>query len=172
MEIRLVTRDDAGLLSEYFSTNAHHFRKWEPIREKGYYSEESLLARITEYEQQQQSGNAAHFIGVADKHVMAHCSLTNIVYGPLRACVMGYGVSKEYEGSGVMTKVCNTAIDYAFCELELNRVMANYMPSNKRSGSLLEKLGFCEEGLARKYLRINGKWEDHVLTSLLSPANL
>ena len=40
----------------------------------------------------------------------------------------------------------------------LHRIMANYMPSNARSGSLLRRLGFREEGLAKDYLRINGRW--------------
>jgi len=33
----------------------------------------------------------------------------------------------------------------------------------------LEKLGFEKEGFARRYLCINGKWEDHILTSLVNP---
>lgn len=82
---------------------------------------------------------------------------------------MGYGVSKVYEGTGVMTRVCAAAIDHAFKELGLNRVAANYMPRNQRSENFLGKLGFFEEGLARRYLKINGKWEDHVITSLLNP---
>ena len=46
--------------------------------------------------------------------------------------------------------------------------MANYMPSNKRSGQLLDRLGFQKEGVAKSYLKIAGKWEDHVLTSLVN----
>jgi ribosomal-protein-alanine N-acetyltransferase len=43
------------------------------------------------------------------------------------------------------------------------------MPANTRSARLLEKLGFEKEGFARRYLYINGRWEDHVLTSLINP---
>ena len=85
---------------------------------------------------------------------------------------MGYGVSKAHEGKGIMTQVCLQAIDHAFAKLELNRVMANYLPRNHRSGRLLKKLGFVEEGLARRYLKIDGRWEDHLLTSLINPDNL
>ena len=49
--------------------------------------------------------------------------------------------------------------------------MANYMPNNTRSGTLLERLGFEKEGLARQYLQIAGRWEDHILTSKLNPAD-
>ncbi|RVU37011.1 GNAT family N-acetyltransferase [Rheinheimera riviphila] len=172
MNIRLITKDDARQLADYYSTNAHHFHLSEPIRATDYYSAASLQARLSEYEEQHRLGSAAHFIGLDDGRVIAHCSLTNIVYGAFRACFIGYGVSKDFEGTGAMRKLCQAAILYAFEELELNRVMANYMPCNTRSGNLLQKLGFAKEGLAKKYLKINGCWEDHVLTSLVNPANL
>lgn len=47
--------------------------------------------------------------------------------------------------------------------------MANYMPHNQRSGNLLRRLGFVVEGYARDYLLINGRWEDHIQTSLINP---
>ena len=65
-----------------------------------------------------------------------------------------------------MSEAIKKAIDYMFCEQNIHRIMANYMPSNTRSAKLLKKLGFTIEGLAKDYLLINGKWEDHVLTSL------
>jgi ribosomal-protein-alanine N-acetyltransferase len=55
-----------------------------------------------------------------------------------------------------------------FDDLGLHRIMAGYLPHNKRSGKLLDRLGFEKEGLARKYLKINGRWEDHLLTSLIN----
>ena len=47
--------------------------------------------------------------------------------------------------------------------------MANYMPTNEASGKVLKRLGFTVEGYARDYLCLNGKWEDHILTSLTNP---
>jgi ribosomal-protein-alanine N-acetyltransferase len=125
MDIRLITKNDAVQLAEYYSSNAHHFCQWEPIREVEYYNEISLQARLSDYEVQQRIGNAAHFIGLDGDKVIAHCALTNIIYGPFMACNMGYGVAKKFEGTGTMSKMCAAAIEYAFSHLELNRVMAN-----------------------------------------------
>jgi ribosomal-protein-alanine N-acetyltransferase len=47
--------------------------------------------------------------------------------------------------------------------------MANHMLANKRSEALLQGLGFEREGVAKSYILINGKWEDHVLNSLINP---
>ena len=87
------------------------------------------------------------------------------------ACFMGYSIAKLFEGQGYMKKLCVHAIDHAFNELQLHRVMANYMPSNQRSEKLLASLGFEKEGFAKNYLFINGKWEDHVMTSLVNSVN-
>lgn len=51
----------------------------------------------------------------------------------------------------------------------MHRIMAGYMPSNKRSEAVLMKMGFQREGYAKNYLLINGKWEDHNLTALINP---
>ena len=42
------------------------------------------------------------------------------------------------------------------------------MPINVASIRVLERNGFRAEGLARRLLKINGTWEDHVLHGLLS----
>jgi ribosomal-protein-alanine N-acetyltransferase len=59
--------------------------------------------------------------------------------------------------------------DYIFNVLKLHRIIANYLPRNRRSGALLERLGFEIEGEAKELLKINGVWEDHVMTSLINP---
>ena len=58
---------------------------------------------------------------------------------------------------------------FAFAELRLHRIMANYRPENTRSAQVLERLGFRREGIAHDYLFIDGAWRDHVLTALVHP---
>ena len=172
MEIRLIKTSDARMLSAYHLANADHFKKWEPKHEADYYSEPQLKKRLSSFVIAQNEGRAAYFIALDQGVILAHCSLTNIIYGPLKGCHLGYGVAAAYEGKGLMTEVCLHTIDYAFSTLKLNRLMAAYMPHNTRSAALLKKLGFTKEGLAKKYLQINGNWEDHVLTALLNPENV
>src|SRR5262249_40282839 len=84
-------------------------------------------------------------------------------------CFLGYSLSKEKEGKGYMFEALMEAIAYVFGKLNLHRIMANYMPHNERSGKLLDRLGFVKEGYARDYLLIAGKWQDHIMTSLINP---
>ncbi len=66
-----------------------------------------------------------------------------------------------------MTEAVCAALRFAFGPLRLNRVEAACLPSNAASQRVLEKVGFAREGRARRYLRINGQWQDHDLFALL-----
>jgi len=170
MEIRLIRQQDAAALSRFYIDNAEHLQPWEPLRAADYHSVAAWTARLREGEQDQVEGRGAYFAGLhADTgEIIGVCSLSNIVRGAFQACHMGYAVGLAHQGQGRMKAICRRAIQYAFGELALHRIMANYMPRNERSAQLLRSLGFAREGLAKRYLLINGRWEDHILTSLVN----
>jgi ribosomal-protein-alanine N-acetyltransferase len=58
-------------------------------------------------------------------------------------------------------------VPFIFSTLGLHRIEAACLPANEPSRNLLIKVGFREEGLARRYLLINGEWNDHLLFALL-----
>ncbi|WP_245840043.1 GNAT family N-acetyltransferase [Sutcliffiella horikoshii] len=59
-----------------------------------------------------------------------------------------------------------------FTEYDLHRIEAPVMPKNERSIKVLEKLGFMNEGITKKMMKVNGVWEDHIRWSLLNPDNI
>ena len=69
-----------------------------------------------------------------------------------------------------MFAALDASVEHAFQRLKLHHVMANYRLGNTRSGSLLTRLGFLNEGVARRYLKIDGAWTDHVLTAKINDA--
>jgi ribosomal-protein-alanine N-acetyltransferase len=174
VEHRLATVGDAYSLAEFYSLNKEHLGPWEPSRSSEYYTEDFWQKRLQDWEEEHLKGIAAHYLSIAPSpyRIGADCSLTNIVRGPFQACNIGYSVSQDLQGTGTMSDLLRFVIDVAFNELGLNRIMANYMPENSRSAALLERHGFQQEGLAERYLFIDGRWEDHVLTSLVNPNNL
>jgi len=101
-----------------------------------------------------------------EDEIIGFCNFSQIFRGPFQACYLGYQIDSQYEGKGLMSEAVKEAIQYMFEIENLHRIMANYMPSNKKSARLLNKLGFTIEGEAKNYLLINGRWEDHILTSL------
>ena len=107
-----------------------------------------------------------------EQEVLGVCNYTNIVRGTFQSCHLGYALAGRHQGQGLMHEALMASNQFIFDQLELHRIMANYMPRNQRSGDLLHRLGFVIEGEARSFLKINGKWEDHVLTSMLNPAHI
>jgi len=57
---------------------------------------------------------------------------------------------------------------YAFEELHLHRIQISIIPRNAASRRVVEKLEIRDEGIAVRYLEINGVWEDHVRYALTS----
>jgi ribosomal-protein-alanine N-acetyltransferase len=66
-----------------------------------------------------------------------------------------------------MHSAVRALIPFIFATLGMHRIEAACLPSNEPSKSLLHKAGFRQEGIARKYLQINGEWQDHALFALL-----
>jgi len=101
-------------------------------------------------------------------HVMiGGLTLSNLRRGVAQMASLGYWVGETHARHGYMTEALLALLPYAFDRLGLHRIEAACLPNNIASRRLLAGLGFVEEGHARRYLRINGSWQDHVLYSLL-----
>ncbi|MGE6650269.1 GNAT family N-acetyltransferase [Shewanella colwelliana] len=170
MIISVLKPDDLTLLVKYQNENRKHFAKWEPTRSLDYYSAEETRKRINTNLQSFKLGTSVSLVAFnkAKTEIIALCTFSNIVYGVFQACNLGYSISEREQGKGLMFEMLESSINYLFTEYNLHRIMANYIPENKRSEKLLFRLGFEKEGLAKSYLKIAGKWQDHVLTSKIS----
>ena len=80
---------------------------------------------------------------------------------------VGYWISREMEGKGVVTKCCRVLIDYLFDTMGLNRVQINCNVENARSRAIPEKLGFTLEGTLREVEYLDGRFGDWAVYSLL-----
>jgi len=67
-----------------------------------------------------------------------------------------------------MTEAVKAGIKIMFEEYGMHRIEAYALPNNKASIRVLEKLGFIYEGMANKFLEVNGKWEDHLHYALIN----
>ncbi|EAQ64098.1 GCN5-related N-acetyltransferase [Marinomonas sp. MED121] len=166
----LFTAANAGLVLKYYEDNKVHLAPWEPIRDSGYQTLNNFKVMGEQSEKDFEADKEVRLVAFNkdQTQVLGVCNFTGIVKGPLQACFLGYSIDKRFEGQGLMTEILDAGIAYIFANLKLNRIMANYIPANEGSGAVLNKLGFEREGYARKYLKIAGKWQDHVLMSKLN----
>ena len=167
--LRLQQAQYAPLLQQYYLSNRIHLAAWEPQRDDAFYTLDACQQRLlqAEHAHQQGQGYAFMVLDKTEQQMIASCAFNNVVRGIFQACHLGYSVDAKWQGQGIMHEALQAAMTYMFEQVDLHRIMANYIPRNERSARLLQQLGFEREGYAKKYLKINGVWEDHVLTALV-----
>ncbi|MDU7131639.1 MAG: GNAT family N-acetyltransferase [Enterobacteriaceae bacterium] len=169
----LLTEDLAESFQRYIVDNRDYFSQFEPLRDEAYFSIENIIARIkascNEFEEKKNLSIV--FTMQGEKKIIGNANFTNFVYGVFQACYLGFSIDLAYQGKGLMQEVLSEAIHHIHKHYGLHRIMANHLPDNLRSANTLKRLGFIKEGYASSYLKINGKWQDHVLNSLVLPEN-
>ena len=95
-------------------------------------------------------------------------NLGQIFFGHLRGAYLGYSAFVPHDGQGLMTEGVRLVLRQAFGPVGLHRVEATVQPENTRSIALVERLGFRREGYSPKYLKIAGRWRDHVRFAILA----
>ena len=173
--VRLARPGMQGAMARFLAENFEgHLDRWSPPAASAFFTEGFWRDRLAIAVEEFHAGRAVRFVlqdpGPESGAVIGTCNYTNIVRGPFLACHLGYQIARSHEGRGLMAEALRATNAFAFRELRLHRIQANYRPENERSGRLLERLGFVREGLARDYLFIDGAWRDHVLTALVNPA--
>jgi len=168
--LRTPVKSDSDQLKSFEERNIFHFSPWKSTIPS---PKIECEAQLEKWKQELEEGRSTRFILFLrenpDGEIIGFCNFTQIFRGPFQACYLGYHIDAAHEKKGFMSEAVRRTIRYMFEEQNLHRIMANYMPSNQRSAQLLQKLGFKIEGVAEKYLLVNGLWEDHVLTSLTNP---
>jgi ribosomal-protein-alanine N-acetyltransferase len=93
-------------------------------------------------------------------------TLSNVRRRAAQFVTLGYWMGQRFAGQGLMTEAVGVVVPFIFDDLRLHRIHAAFLPHNMASRRVLEKNGFVEEGFAKHYLQIDGRWADHVLFGL------
>ncbi len=94
-------------------------------------------------------------------------TISNVRRGVADMATLGYWIGAPFANQKYMSDALAATVVFAREELALHRLEAACLPANVPSIHLLQKAGFTREGSARNYLKINGRWEDHILWGLL-----
>lgn len=168
--LNLPNQDDLSAIKGFEDRNHNHLRKWESTNSTNNQPvHEEVQKRLENWIKECEEGKSVRFfirLKADSNKIIGFCNFTQVFHGAFQACYLGYKIDYEYEGKRLMFEALEASIKYAFQELNIHRIMANYMPINTRSAKLLHRLGFIVEGYAKNYLLINGQWEDHILTAL------
>jgi ribosomal-protein-alanine N-acetyltransferase len=142
---------------------------WEPSWASDELTKGAFRRRIKRYQKEARLDSAYAFFVFRkdDDTLMGGCTLSNVRRGVTQCCALGYWIGERFSRQGYMFDAVRALVPFIFTTLGLHRIEAACLPSNEPSKSLLVKTGFRQEGVALRYLQINGEWRDHVLFALL-----
>jgi ribosomal-protein-alanine N-acetyltransferase len=143
---------------------------WEPIWPSDDLTRAGFRRRLRRYAEDIAADRSYPFLIFRDDDgaLLGGVTLANVRRGIVQAGTVGYWVGEPFAGEGHMTTALRVLLPFLFSELTLHRIEAACIPTNTASVRVLEKCGFVREGLARRYLCINGVWQDHLLFGLLN----
>lgn len=138
---------------------------WEPIWPADDLTRAAFRRRLRRYADDLQADQsyALFIFRASDEALVGGITLANVRRGVAQSGSIGYWMGQRYAGQGYMTAAVKAIVPFAFSTLRLHRVEAACIPTNAASIRLLQKAGFEQEGYARRYLCINGVWQDHLL---------
>jgi ribosomal-protein-serine acetyltransferase len=84
-----------------------------------------------------------------------------------RKVELGYWLAADHSGKGIVTRAARALIDYAFAELDLNRVEIRCATDNTRSCAIPQRLGLRHEGVLRQAEWLYDHFVDHHVYSIL-----
>jgi ribosomal-protein-alanine N-acetyltransferase len=169
LTIRLPEIADVPEVIRYYAENRAHLQPFSPAFGPDFAETATWLEQVSVRTRELEAGESFRaflFDRRSPVRVLGNINLTQVQRGAFQSCVLGYNLAADEQGKGYMTEAVAGVVAFAFGTWKLHRVAANYMPRNTRSAAVLQRVGFLVEGQAPAYLLINGRWEDHVLTSI------
>jgi ribosomal-protein-alanine N-acetyltransferase len=171
--LRTLGADDAPAVLEYHQRCWPFVAPWSPRVDAEFFTLAGQHARLETERTSRMVGSGVRFYLFRRDDpagpIVGDLHFSSIIRGAFQSCFIGYKMDGGATNRGYMTEALRRGAEFAFMDLRLHRLEANIMPRNLASRRVVTKLGFAEEGLARKYLKINGVWEDHLHYVLLNP---
>ena len=171
MELQPLRRRDAAEWSRLRVQNEDWLRPWEPSAPQPWHlrhSPTAYRAMRRVLAQRARLGTTLPFAVRVEGRLAGQVTIDNVVRGALRSGSLGYWIDRSVAGRGLGSLAVALVCDHAFGPVGLHRVQADIRPENLPSQRLVERLGFRQEGLLRRYLEIDGDWRDHLSYALLA----
>ena len=151
--------------------NVDWLTRWEPKRIPGQADvvedRDAYAARCSARAREWQLGTGYGFgIFTTGGSLIGEINLSSVQRGPFQNAYVGYWIDERHAGQGFTPEAVVAVARYAFEDLGLHRLQIAIIPRNGASRRVVEKLRLREEGVALRYLEINGVWEDHVRFAL------
>ena len=172
VELRPLRPEDFKHWSEVRNANVDWLTKWEPTRATGtpdvINDKNAFASRCNARDRERHLGSGYGFGIFVNGSFSGEINITSIQRGPIQNSYVGYWKDQRKAGNSYTPESLVVLLQFAFEELKIHRVQVAIIPRNTSSRRVVEKLELRNEGLAQKYLEINGRWEDHMRFAITS----
>lgn len=163
--LRRMTGGDARDVFEYASDpEVARYVMWEAHR--SIRDSKSFLNRMSEgYERGEQFS-----WGIVHKEsgrLIGTCGYDRSWIPEHRRAELGYALSPEYRGQGLMTEAVRVVIKFGFEKMGLNKIVARCFAENLASEKVMQKSGMSYEGTQREHVFVKGSYRDLKVYSIL-----
>jgi len=164
--LRPLVVSDFAAWQEVRRRNDDWLTKWEPSRVPGQpdviEDRDAFAVRCSARQRERQLGTGYGFGIFVDGNFAGEINLSSVQRGPFQSAYVGYWVDEKLAGNSYTPEAMVVLSRFVFEELHLHRIQIAIIPRNTASRRVVEKLKLRDEGVAVRYLEINGTWEDHV----------
>jgi ribosomal-protein-alanine N-acetyltransferase len=166
ISLRPLLIEDFNAWREVRRRNHERLLVWEPKRIPGapdpVESRDAFAIRCGARQRERQLGTGYGYgIFVGDQFA-GEINLSIVQRGPFQSSYVGYWIDELHAGNSYTPEALVCVCRAAFEDLNLHRVQISIIPRNTASRRVVEKLDIRDEGVAVRYLEINGAWEDHI----------
>lgn len=165
IRLELIKEEHAALIFDRVNRNRGYLKKWlsfiDAMSELRF-AEEFVKRSMEQYK----DGRAAGFVIFYKEEMVGRIGVYKIEpYN--RIGEIGYWLTENAQGKGIVTKACKALISFCFKELKLNRLEIKCGTENKKSQAIPERIGFTKEGIIRQGEFLYDHFIDLYLYSLL-----
>ncbi len=167
--LRYAEMRDFPVWAQLRAASREFLEPWEPTWPSDDLDRAAFRRRLRRHREEISDDEAYPFLIFESRgdQLVGGLTLGQVRRGVAQTATLGYWMGEAYAGRGYMTQAVRAVLDHAFGTLALRRIEAACLPNNSRSIRLLERVGFRQEGIARAYLQINGRWQDHAFYAIL-----
>ncbi|MGD0440349.1 MAG: GNAT family protein [Acidimicrobiales bacterium] len=169
VRLRPLREDDYEAWSEVRTRCRDWLLPWEPRPAGAPYPSEdrtTFTTRCSMRERERQLGTGYGFGIFAMGRFVGEVNISSVTRGAFQNAYVGYWVDQAQAGRGYVPESCVLLFRFAFEEIGLHRLQISIIPRNRPSRRVAQKLWLRGEGIALRYLEIDGRWEDHVRYAL------
>ena len=172
VRLRPLTPNDFEAWREVRRRNCAWLTQWEPTRPPGQpdiiEDSAAFFARCGARQRERQLGAGYAFGVFVEDNFAGEMNLSSVQRGPFQNAYVGYWIDSARAGCGYTPEALVVAAQFAFETIRLHRLQISIIPRNSASRRVVEKLDIRCEGVAVRYLEINGTWEDHMRFAMTS----